>query len=78
MLIKGKKIPESSRVLEARLSALEAKTDYRSNESLFANEKPEAKTEMIQPLTEKETAPDRAVQTLDGRSCQKWMVSPVC
>ena len=38
-LIKGKKTPESSRALEARVVALEAKTDNSSNESLFADVK---------------------------------------
>ena len=40
-LIKGKKTPESSRALEARMAALEAKTDNSSNES-FADERPQA------------------------------------
>ena len=39
-LIKGKKTPESSRVLEARVAMLEAKSENSSNESLFANVKP--------------------------------------
>ena len=38
-LIKGKKAPESSRALEARVAMLEAKTDNSSNESLFPDEK---------------------------------------
>ena len=38
-LIKGKKTPESSRALEARVATLEAKTDNSSNESLFPEEK---------------------------------------
>ena len=41
-LIKGKKTPESSRALEARVAMLEAKTDDSSNESLFADVKPKA------------------------------------
>ena len=41
-LVKGKKTPESSRALEARVAALEAKTENSSNESLFADEKPKA------------------------------------
>ena len=36
-LIMGKKTPESSRALEARVAVLEAKTDNGSDESLFAN-----------------------------------------
>ena len=41
-LIKGMETPEKSRVLEARVDTLEEKTDYSSNESLFADEKPKA------------------------------------
>ena len=41
-LIKGKKTPDSRRVLEARFAALEAKTDNSSNESIFMDEKPKA------------------------------------
>ena len=38
-LIKGKKTPDSSRALEARVATPVAKTDNSSNESLFADEK---------------------------------------
>ena len=42
-LIKGKKTPESSRALETRVAALEAKTDNSRNESLVADvKKPKA------------------------------------
>ena len=41
-LIKGKKIPESSRALETRVAMLVAKTENSSNERLFADEKPKA------------------------------------
>ena len=41
-LMKGKKITESSRALEARVAVLEAKTDNSRNESLFADKKPKA------------------------------------
>ena len=41
-LLKGKKTPESSRSLEARVADLEAKTDNSSDESLFADKKPTA------------------------------------
>ena len=41
-LIKSKKIPKSRRALEARVALLEAKTGNRIDESLFADEKPEA------------------------------------
>ena len=41
-LSKGKKTPESSRALEARVTALEAKTDNSSNESLFSDKKNKA------------------------------------
>ena len=41
-LIKGKKTPESSRALEARVAMLEAKTENSSNESVFKDKKPKA------------------------------------
>ena len=41
-LIKGKKTPESSRALDARVAALETKMDNSSDKSLFADEKPKA------------------------------------
>ena len=41
-LMKGKKTPESSRALEARVAMLRAKADNSSNKSLFADEKPNA------------------------------------
>ena len=34
--------------------------------------------EIVQPLTGKGAAPDRALQTLDGQGLQKGTVSPVC
>ena len=40
-LIKGKKTPESSRALEARVAGLEEKSEKSSNESLF--------TEFVKP-----------------------------
>ena len=40
-LVKGKKTQESSRALEARVAALDIKTD-NSSDSLFAHEKPKA------------------------------------
>ena len=39
-LIRGKKTTESSRALEARVPALEAKTNISSNHSFFADEMP--------------------------------------
>ena len=41
-LIKGKKTPESSRALEARVAVLETKSENSSNESLFTDIKPTA------------------------------------
>ena len=41
-LIKGEKTPESSRAIEARVTMLEAKSEISSNESLFADVKPNA------------------------------------
>ena len=45
---------------------LKVKTDNSSNESLSSNEKPKAIIEVIQPLTEREVTPDKAMQILDG------------
>ena len=39
---KGQKAPESNRALEARVAALDAKTDNSSNESFFVDEKSKA------------------------------------
>ena len=41
-LMKGKKTPESSRALEARVATLEAKSENSSNESIFAEITPAA------------------------------------
>ena len=41
-LIKSKKIPGSSRALEARVAMLEGKAEKSNNESLFPDEKPKA------------------------------------
>ena len=41
-LIKGKKTPESSGALEAKVAALEAKSENSSNKNLFADVKPTA------------------------------------
>ena len=41
-LIKGKKTPESSRAIVARVAVLEAKSENSSNKSLFADVKPPA------------------------------------
>ena len=50
-LKKGQKISESRKALEARVAMLEAKTENRNNERLFANEKPKANIRNIQHLT---------------------------
>ena len=42
VLTKGKKTPESSRALEARVAVLKAKTDNSSDKSLFADDKSKA------------------------------------
>ena len=39
-LLKGTKTPESSMTLDARVAVLEVKRENSSNESLFADEKP--------------------------------------
>ena len=41
-LKKGKKTPESSRALEARVTGIEAKSENSSNECLFTDMKPTA------------------------------------
>ena len=54
ILIKGKKTLESSRASEARVAALEAKTESGSNESLFADVgKPKANNRKHQALDKK-------------------------
>ena len=57
-LIKGKKITESNRALEARVALLEAKIDNSSDEILFMDKSPKLTTEIILPLTEREAEPD--------------------
>ena len=45
---------------------LEANTVNSSDESLFLDKKPKLITEIIQPLTEREAEPGRAMKTHDG------------
>ena len=59
-LIRGKKTPESSRGLEARVAMLEAAIAYSKMKS------PKLIIEIIQPLSKREVDPDRAMQILDG------------
>ena len=65
-LLNGKKTPESSTALEARVAELEVKRNNRSNESLFADEKPKTNNRNNLALDKREMAPDRAVKILDG------------
>ena len=59
-LIKGKKTPEYSGTL----------AENNNNQSLFTDvEKPKANIRNNPALTERETAPDGAMQTLDGQGC---------
>ena len=51
--IKCKKTPVSGRDLEAKVAALEAKTDNSSDESLFPDKHKQLATEIMQPLTER-------------------------
>ena len=68
-LIKGKKTPESDRALEVRkIVVMRAYSQMKS---------PKLITEIIQPLTERETAPERAMQTIDSQGCHKGTVSLV-
>ena len=41
-LLEGKKTPDVSKVIEARVAVLEAKTENSTNESLFSDKKPKA------------------------------------
>ena len=41
-ILKGKKTPDSNKVLEARVAVLGVKTDNSSDEHLFADKKPKA------------------------------------
>ena len=64
--MKGKNTPESSRALEDRVAVLEDKqitVVMRSNSQMKS---PKIIIDIIQPLTEREAEPDRAMQTLDG------------
>ena len=61
--IKGKKTPESSRALKVIVVILEAKTDNRNNESLFADEKPKANNGFDPALNTKGKR-DKATQIL--------------
>ena len=54
-LIKGKKTPESSRAVETRVAALEAKTVNSSNENLFTDEKHKANNRNNPALDRKES-----------------------
>ena len=64
-LIKGKKIPESSRAIEDRVAMLEARTDNSSNESLILDEIMIDSNSNNPALDRKCTALDRDIQTLD-------------
>ena len=71
-LIKGKKTPESSRALEARLTTLEAKSKNSGNESLFADiNKASLVTEITQPWIEQEMAPDKPCRYLMIRAIKR-------
>ena len=67
-IIKGKKTPESSRALEARVAPLKANKENSSNESLFTDKmkSPKRIIEATQPLKEREVAPGRAMQIVEG------------
>ena len=65
-LINGKKNPESIRALEARVAVLEAKTENSSDGAYLQMLSPLLVIDIIQPSIERETVPDRAMQTFDG------------
>ena len=48
-LMKGKKTPKSSSILDARVVMLKVKTEISNNESLFAGEKPKANKKISSP-----------------------------
>ena len=77
-IIKGKETPRSSQALEARIVALEVKTDNSSDESLFADEKSKSNNRNNPASDRNEAEPDRAAQILDDYNCQKGTVSLVC
>ena len=61
-LIKGKKTPESSRVLEARVSKLEVKQTTVAMRAYFLMKSSKLSTDIIQLLMKRRTEPDRALQ----------------
>ena len=63
-LIKSKKTPESSRVLEARVAVLEAKQIIVAMRAYLKIKSEKLITEIVPTLTEREATPDRAVQTI--------------
>ena len=65
-LLKGKKTLESSRALEARVAMLKAKTDIVAMRAYLQMKSLKQIMEAIQPLIERETLSDRAMQILDG------------
>ena len=69
-LIKGKKTPERSSTLEARVAALEANAENNHNESLFAEGKPKAYHRNNPALDKKgnRTRQNLIVRTIKGDS----------
>ena len=74
-LIKGKKTPESGRALEARVASFRQKQTIVAMRAYLQMKLPKLITGIIQPLTKRETAQDRAMQTLDGQGHRKGTVS---
>ena len=48
------------------MATLEAKSEIVAMKAYLQSKSPRLITEIIQPLTERETVPDRAMQMLDG------------
>ena len=72
---KGKKTPEDSKALEARVAWLEAKTENSCNESSFAYEKPKANNRNNPALDRNRADPDRANPILDGWAIKRRQLS---
>ena len=66
-LIKDKKTQKTSRALKARAAMLEEKQTTVAIRASLQMKSPKLITEIIQPLTEREMAPGRNMQTLDSQ-----------
>ena len=67
-LLKGEKITEDSRAIRTRVAAWQ-KQKTVAMRAYLQMKSPKLVTEIIQPLTERETEPDRVMQKSDGQCC---------